>query len=229
MSWAGALGPWLPAFLVLILSAAAVAAAGSTPSAAAAKRRRVAGIAVLGGLAIAATAWQGRNARIARLGEEARSAALTRQVGALEDQIDKLKQSTRRRTISADTAAKLADYLRPFGTHKVVVSCAPNDIEAYHYATEIVNVLKSANWDASGPETTTIFGSVKSMGVNVYDNGSGQSDTTKILLGGLTKFGIPYQSRVPPGEALPDNQTVELFIATKPRPPGAADPADAAP
>jgi hypothetical protein len=49
----------------------------------------------------------------------------------------------------------------------------------------------------------------------------------KILLAGLTKFGIPYQSLVPPSEALPDNGTVELFIATKPTLSAASAPAQA--
>jgi hypothetical protein len=216
MSSTAALVPWLPALLTLILSAVAVAAAGTMPSGSATKRLLIAGIALLGGLAVATTAWQTHIYADRISSEEVHSAAQTKQVQALEDQIDTLRQSTRRRTISADTGTKLADYLRPFGTHQVMVSCSPNDIEAYHYATEIVNVLKSANWQAGGPETTTILGDIKSMAINVYDNGDGRSDTMKILLAGLAKFGIPYQSRVPPSEALPDNGTVELFIGTKP-------------
>jgi hypothetical protein len=224
MSWAGVLAPWLPAFLVLILSAVAVAMAGALLAGPAAKRLGMAAIALLGGLALAATVWQARNFAdqiAANLTGEIHSTALADQINTLEDQLSKLQQSTKRRTISPDTAAKLTDYLRPFGTHKVVVSCSPGDIEAYNYATEIVNALKSANWDARGPETTTIFGDIKSMGVNVYDSGRANSDTTKILLVGLAKFGIPYQSRVPPSEALPEGETVELFIGTKPSQPGA--------
>ncbi len=230
MSWAGALAGWLPALLVLILAAVAIAACRAEPAGPAERRLRMAGIAVLGGLAVVATIWQQRAAtvRISQLAEEVHSAALTKQVDALKDEIDKLRQTTRGRTISSDAAAKLADYLRTFGTHQVVVSCAPNDVEAYHYATEIVNVLKSANWDARGPEATTIFGDVKSMAISVYDAGNGHSDTTKVLLAGLAKFGIPYQSRVPPSEALPDNQTVELFIGAKPAQPTVAGSAEVA-
>ena len=218
MSWPAGLAPWLSNLLVLILGAVAVAAAGTMPATPARKRWRMWGIALLGVVAVVATLWQTRTAadRISRLTEEVQSAALTQKVNTLEDQINNLKQSAQRRTISADTAGKLADYLRPFGTRQVMVSCSPSDIEAYHYATEIVNVLKSANWDARGPETTTIFGAIKSMAINVYDNSNGRSDTIKILLAGLTKFGIPYQSRVPPSEALPETATVELFIGTKP-------------
>lgn len=224
MSWVGALAPWLPSILVLILSGSAVALVG-TAQTRAARRLGMSTIVLLGGFAVAATVWQARstaNQINANLVE-------TEHVSVLEDQLNKLKQSIRRRTISADTGAKLADYLRPFGNHKVVVSCSPDDIEAYHYATEIVNVLKSANWDARGPETTTIFGSVKSMAINVYDNGSkSSSDTTKILLAGLVKSGIPYQSRVPPSEALPESETVELFVGAKPSQPGVPVPAEAA-
>jgi hypothetical protein len=217
MAWAGAVAAWLPELLVLILAAVAIAACDRAP---ADRRLRMAAIALLSGFAIVATIWQQRSAaaRISRLTEAVHSAALTKQVEALESEIDKLRQRERGRTISSDAAAKLADYLRPFGPHQVVVSCMPDDIEAYRYATELVNVLKAANWDARGPEATTIFGDIKSMGINVYDGRAGQSDTTKILLTGLTKFGIPYQSRVPPSEALPDNQTVELFIGAKPSP-----------
>lgn len=222
MSWASVLAAWLPVLLVLVLSAVAVAAAG-TGSAPAARHSAIVVIILLGGLAVAATGWQARkiaNQISASDAAEVHSAALAEQVNALQDQLGKLKESTRRRTISTDAAAKLADYLRGFGAHKVVVSCSPNDIEAYHYATEIVNVLKSANWDARGPETTTIFGDIKSMGINVYDSGSKSgSDTTKILLAGLAKSGIPYQSRVPPSETLPEPEAVELFIGTKPAQP----------
>ncbi len=227
MSSTAALAPWLPALLALILSIVAVAAAGTMPAGSATKRLRIAGIALLGGLAVAATVWQTHIYMDRISNEELRFAAQTKQVQALEDQIDTLKQITKRRTISADTGGKLADYLRTFGTHQVMVSCSPGDIEAYHYATEIVNVLKSANWDARGPETTIIFGDIKSMAINVYDNSDGRSDTMKILLAGLAKFGIPYQSLVPPSEALPDNGTVELFIATKPALSAAPAPAQA--
>jgi hypothetical protein len=57
------------------------------------------------------------------------------------------------------------------------------------------------------------------MGINVYANDGPTSDTAKILLDGLAKFAIPYQSRVPPGEAIPDSETVELFIGSKPQQP----------
>jgi hypothetical protein len=34
------------------------------------------------------------------------------------------------------------------------------------------------------------------------------------LLDGFAKFNIPYQSRVTPSQAIPDAETVELFIGT---------------
>jgi hypothetical protein len=218
MAWAGAFVSWLPTVLVLILSTASVVAAAAPAAARPAKRLRISSIVILGALAVAATAWQARSAadRVTRLIAEDRSNQLTAQIKSLEDQVAQLKESTRSRTISPDTAAKLADYLRPFGVHKVVVSCVPNDIEAYRYATQIADVLNAAKWDARGPETTTIFGDLRAMGINVYNNSGPGSDTAKILLDGLTKFAIPYQSRVPPAGGLPESETVELFISAKP-------------
>jgi hypothetical protein len=231
MSWAGAYAPWLPALLALILSAAAMAAVAAPAAAPTAKPRRMAGVALLGALAVAATVWQAHSAadRVARLTRENQTNQLTAQVKSLEDQIAKLKESTRSRTLSTDTAARLADYLRSFGAHKVVVSCAPGDIEAYRYASQLADVLKAANWDARGPETTTIFGEIRAMGINVYDYGARGSDTTKILLAGLAKFAIPYQSRVPPSEAVPESETVELFVSAKPAQPSPAGSAGTAP
>jgi hypothetical protein len=210
--------PWLPALLVIILSALALAVAAAPATAPAARWSRLTGIAVIGLLAVSATVWQTKADadRIMQLIRQDQSKQLMAQVRSLEEQVAKLRESTRIRSLGADTARRLADYLRPFGSHKVVVSCAPNDIEAYRYATQIADALKAANWDARGPETTAIFGDVRAMGINVYDNGGPGSHTAKILLDGLAKFGIPYQSRVPPAEALPETETVELFIGSKP-------------
>jgi hypothetical protein len=133
----------LPALLVLILSAVAVATSGMMPAAPVRKGLRMSGVALLAGLAAAATLWQARSAADRISAEQIHSAALTNQIQALKDQIDTLRESTRWRTIKADTAASLANYLRPFGVHQVMVSCSPNDIEAFHYATKIVNTLKS--------------------------------------------------------------------------------------
>ncbi|HEY3911642.1 MAG TPA: hypothetical protein VGM07_17405 [Stellaceae bacterium] len=225
MSGAGAVASWLPVLLVVLLSVLALIAAAAPAAAAATKRRRVLVIVLLGALAIAATTWQARSAadRIAHLIRDNRSVQLAAQIQSLQDRIAKLQENARGRTLSADTAAKLADYLRQSGAHSVVISCAPGDIEAYRYATQIADVLKAAGWDARGPETTTIFGAIRAMAINVYDAGGRSADTTKILLDGFAKFGIPYQSRVPPSGALPDSEAVELFIGTKPAPPAEAE------
>jgi hypothetical protein len=224
MSVAGALFLWLPALLVAILSISALAVAAAPGTSTRANRPRLMALAVIGGLAVAATMWQAKAGadRVARLVEHDRTKQLTAEVDALQQQVEQLKENTRSRSLSTETATRLADYLRPFGKHKVMVSCIPNDIEAYHYATQIADVLKTADWDAAGPETTTIFGDVRAMGINVYNNSAHPSDTVKILLDGLAKFGIPYQSRVPPSEALPETETVELFVGAKPGPAAAA-------
>ena len=54
-----------------------------------------------------------------------------------------------------------------------------------------------------------------SPGINIYVNGDNSSDTAKILLDGFAKFNIPYQSRVTPSGAIPDTETVELFIGSQ--------------
>ncbi|HXC91930.1 MAG TPA: hypothetical protein VNV18_17345 [Stellaceae bacterium] len=217
----GAPLPWLPAVLVVVLGGLALAAIAVGP---AARRTWLAAVAVASCLTLAASVWQTRAAseQIARLTEQDQSKKLAAEVASLQQQVARLQQSTRVRSLSADTAAKLADYLRPFGPRKIVVSCAPNDIEAYRYATDIANVLKAANWDARGPETTMIFGDIRAMGINVYDNGGSGSNTAKILIDGLAKFAIPYQSRVPPNEAMPEGDAVELFIGKKPEQPATA-------
>jgi hypothetical protein len=222
MSITGELSAWLSTLSVVVLVALALAALVAPAASAAAKRLRFAGIASVGALALVATVWQAWAASdLARLKQQI-SLTLEAQVKSLQEQVAKLEDSTRIRSFSTDTATSLADYLRTFGSRKIVVSCAPNDIEAYRYATQIANVLKAAGWDARGPETTTIFGDVRAMGINIYDNRGHGSDTAKILLGALSKFGIPYQSRVPPSEAMPDNEAVELFIGAKPGQPALA-------
>jgi hypothetical protein len=45
-------------------------------------------------------------------------------------------------------------------------------------------------------------------------NGDNSSDTVKVLLAGFAKFNIPYQPRITPTGAIPDTETVELFIGT---------------
>src|SRR5579862_2463921 len=110
-------------------------------------------------------------------------AALNAKIKDLESQIHALQEKSRTREIDGEAAAKLAEYLRQFGGHRVVVSCLPDDVEAYHYANQIANVLRAAGWEALGPETTTIFGEAPAMGVTVYvRSGAAAPDTVKLLL-----------------------------------------------
>jgi hypothetical protein len=226
VSSTGSLSAWLPALLVIVTAAAALTEAGCPPATLRAKRIWLAGIVVFGSLAIIATVWQGwrLSDQIAALSGSTVSpeianrltvSDLTRQVKALEGRVKELEIRRQARTIAPDTAEKLASYLQKFGNHRVVVSCIPNDFEAYQYANQIVNVLKAANWDAQGPQLTKIFGDVRAPGINMYVAGDGGSSTLKILMDGFTKFNIPYQNRVPPRQAVPDSELVELFIGTQ--------------
>ncbi len=168
----------------------------------AARRVRIAAIAALGSAALATSVWQASAAsdEIAHLKQNDQTQKLALEVKSLAEELAKLKESARARSLDDQTATKLADYLRLYGSRKIVVSCVPNDVEAYHYATELANALKGAGWDALGPQTTMIFGNIRAMGINVYDTGSAGPDTAKILVDAFAKFGIPYQSRVPPAE-----------------------------
>jgi len=211
--------PWLPALLIAALSAVALAAAALPAPVRGGKQQRLAAIAILGILALGTMVWQAWAAgeEIARLKRGDHSTELAMQVKLLEEQVAELKESTRARSLDGQMSAKLADFLRPSGSRRVVVSCIPNDIEAYKYATEIADALKSANWDARGPETTIIFGNIRAMGVNVFDAAAG-SDTAKILVNAFEKTGIPYETRVPPNAGM-GTAIVELFISAKPGQP----------
>ena len=224
------MSPWLPTVLVIILTAVALTEAGASPATARARRLWMAAIILTGSLAIVGTVWQGKrvvDASATLAGTTASPEAsnrerngptvsdLMKQVKALEDHIRELEAGRQVRTITPDNADKLGAYLRQFGNRRVIVSCIPEDIEAYQYASQLVNILKAGNWNAQGPQVTKIFGDVRAPGINVYVNGENHSDTVKILLDGFTKFNIPYQSRVTPSQAIPDTETVELFIGTK--------------
>ncbi len=224
------MSPWLPTLLFIILTAVALTEAGSSPATARSRRLWTASIILIGSLAIAVTVWQVQRTvadSAALAGTTASPEAsnrerngptvsdLIKQVKALEDHIRELEAAKQVRTITTDNADKLVVYLRQFGNRRVIVSCIPDDLEAYQYANQLVNILKAGNWDAQGPQVTRIFGDVRAPGVNVYVNGEDHSDTVKILLDGFVKFNIPYQSRVTPSQAIPDAETVELFIGTR--------------
>jgi hypothetical protein len=145
-----------------------------------------------------------------------RLAALDKSVAELQRQLDQWKERTKTRFIDEEAAVQMADYLRQFGSHRVVVSCVPANIEAYNYANQLANILRAAGWDALGPETTAIFGNPPGIGVNLFVRGTKAPDAARILLDAFARFNIPYQSRVEPSQAIPDTQTVELFVALKP-------------
>jgi len=222
---------WLPTLLVIAVTAIALAAASDPPRRARSRRVWTAAIVMTGCIAVASTVWQGQRtgddaiplsgstmSREALTYRERNSptAALTKQVKALEDRIRELEAGRQVRTIALDAAQKLTAYLRGFGSHRVIVSCIPDDLEAYLYANQLVTILKAADWDAQGPQATRIFGDVRSPGINFYVSGDGRSDTVKILLDGFATFNIPYRSMVTPNEAIPDAETVELFIGSLP-------------
>jgi hypothetical protein len=221
---------WLPPLSVIVVTALALTAAESPSATPSGRRLWMAGILVFGVLAIAATAWLGR-----REGEEALALAgtsaapqgspaapngpsvtsLTFRIRVLEDRVKELEAGKHARSISQKSADDLASYLKQFGSRRAIVSCIPDDIEAYQYANQLVNILRAANWEVQGPQVTKIFGDVRAPGVNLYVNGDNSSDTVRILLDGFAKFNIPYQSRVTPSGAIPDTETVELFIGTR--------------
>ena len=139
MSDSGTLLPWLPALLIVALCAWHSRLPGCRlRKPAQGESRLLAAIAVLGSAALAVSVWQGSAAsnEIARLQQNDRTEQLALQVKSLEQELTKLKEATRARSLGEQTATKLADYLRPYGSRKIVVSCVPNDVEAYRYATE---------------------------------------------------------------------------------------------
>lgn len=190
----------------------------------------MASIFLIGCLAVAATVWLGRRhieETSALAGTSAAPKApsavvgapspadLTRRIKELEHHVKELETVRSARSIKQPAADDLASYLKQFGSRRVIVSCIPNDPEAYQYANQLVNIAKAANWDAQGPQLTKIFGDVRSPGISVYVNSDNHTDTVKILMDAFAKFNVPYQSRVTPRDAIPDTDTVELFIGTQ--------------
>jgi DNA-binding transcriptional MerR regulator len=244
MNWGEAARWWLPTAAVAALAALAVFAV-ARQAGRPGKKFWIAALLLVGVVAIGATAWQqresqGETTRLRELGTRldelgrlletgpattpdqtfdtvaAAIAALNTKIKDLEGQIHALQEKNRRRTIDAETSAQMADYLRPSGSHRVVMSCLPDDLEAYHYANQIANALRAAGWEALGPETTTIFGEAPAMGVTLYVRTGAAPDTAKLLLDAFTRFNIPYQSGIASNDAIPDPATVELFVARKP-------------
>jgi hypothetical protein len=141
----------------------------------------------------------------------AKVASVEAQIAALREQ---LSEQTNGRSIDAETAAKLIDYLRQSGGYRVVVSCVPSDLEAYTYANQLVTLLTLAGWDARGPELTA--SDATAMGVSLYVRDPRTADAAKILIDAFIRFNIPYQTGLAASDAIPDMATVELFVAKKP-------------
>jgi outer membrane murein-binding lipoprotein Lpp len=241
MWWLQAAQAWLPTIAVGVMALLAfVATLAQAPRAA--KLPWIATVLVCGVLAVAASAWQqGRELTqlrelsshlnaLARLLPGAPPAnpeqtvdsltsslySLNSRIGELQNQIDILREKAKTRSVDNETAGKLADYLRQFGSRRVVVSCVPSDPEAFTYANQLTNILKSAGWDAHGPETTSIFGDAPAMGIRLFVRSGVAPDTAKILLDAFQRFDIAYKSGTTSNDSIPDTTTVELFVSHKP-------------
>jgi hypothetical protein len=143
-------------------------------------------------------------------------ASLSAKVAGVGDQIAALKAGSVGRSIDPATAVKLTDYLRQHGSYRVIVSCVPNDVEAYGYATQLIGILKAGGWDALGPEITANVLEGAAMGVTVLIRDPTAPDAAKILLDALNQSNIPHQPGISANDAIPDTATVELFVAKKP-------------
>jgi hypothetical protein len=241
MWWVWAAQSWLPTIAVAVMTVLAfLAVFAQAPRMA--KLYWLIAVLVCGAIAIAVAAWQqsrelaqlrdlsshlGALARLLPGGPPASPEqtvdslatsmySLNSRINELQAQIETLREKGKTRAIDGDTVAKLADYLRPFGSHRVVVSCVPDDVEAFTYANQIANVLRSAGWDAHGPETTAIFGDAPAMGIRLYVRSGVAPDTAKLLLDAFTRFDIPFKSGTTSNDMIPDNTTVELFVSHKP-------------
>jgi outer membrane murein-binding lipoprotein Lpp len=240
MWWVQAAQSWLPTIAVAVMTALALLAAlAQAPRAA--KFGWILAVVLCGAVAIAAAAWQQRQelaqlrdlsshlgalARLLPGGAPASPeqtvdslatslASLNARIDELQHQIEALREKSRGRAIDGETARKMADYLRPLGDHRVVVSCVPDDVEAFAYANQLANVLRAAGWDALGPETTTIFGTAPAMGITLYVRSGAAPEAAKILIDAFARFNIPYKSGITPADAIPDPVTVELFVGPK--------------
>jgi hypothetical protein len=143
-------------------------------------------------------------------------ASLSAKVATIGDQVTALKAGAIGRSIDPSTAMKLADYLRQYGSYRVVVTCAPNNIEAHTYANQLVGILKTAGWDANGPEATANVEEGPTMGVMVLMRDPTAPDAAKILLDAFNHWNIPHRPGIAADETIPDTATVELFVAKKP-------------
>lgn len=221
MSWGEVALWWLPTILVGVMALFGLLALAARPGDMA-RRYWAAGLLLAGVAATGASGWRQLADRMLLVAAEGRqSARLVAQgaaVKSLEGQLRTLQQKTSQRTIEPAIAAKLADDLRKAGSHRVVVSCAPKDVEAYGYANQIATVLRQAGWEALGPEATTIFGEAPAMGLRLYitSGGAAPPDAAKLLIDTFTRLNIPFESGITPSAAIPDPATTEIFVSHKP-------------
>jgi hypothetical protein len=143
-------------------------------------------------------------------------ASLSAKVAAVSEQVDASKAGAIGRSIDAATATKLSDHLRQSGSYRVVVSCVPGDLEAYTYANQLVAILKTAGWDANGPEATLNITDKPAVGVMVLIRDPTAPDAAKILLEAFNQMNIPHEPGISANDAIPYTATVELFVAKKP-------------
>lgn len=127
-------------------------------------------------------------------GVDAGFAALANQSGDLKRRVAAYRKAAAARKIDDATAAAMIAYLRPLGPHRVVVSCVPNDVEAYKYANRIATILQRAGWRASGPEATTIFGTGPEMGISLYVRSDAPTETAHQLVAAFSRFNIKAAS-----------------------------------
>jgi hypothetical protein len=143
-------------------------------------------------------------------------AALAAKTDELGKRIAAFKAGAQARAIDDATADQMVAYLAQQAHGRVVVSCLPQDDEAYLYANRLATILRQAGWDATGPEFTAIFGTTPSLAVSLYAHEGEPPDAAHVLIDAFTRFNIPYQSGIAASDAIPDNETVELFVARKP-------------
>lgn len=143
-------------------------------------------------------------------------AALSAEADALAARIKAFRAGMQPRGIDEATAGAMVAYLKPLAHGRVVVSCIPGDDEAYLYANRVATVLRQAGWDATGPQFTAIFGTAPALGISLYVRGGEPPDTGRVLIDAFTKFNIPYQGKIAANDAIPDTETVELFVGKKP-------------
>jgi hypothetical protein len=203
---------YLPAAAAVLLAAVALVAAHG-------RGRWMAAVFVCGALAIVTAEWQARMVATppaptaANAAAQKQLAAADARVAALESRLTRMQQGDR--VIAGPTATALTDFLRRAGGHPVIVSCPPDDVEAYDYANQLVGVLEDAGWDARGPEATRIFGNQPSPSLDLYVNGAQQPEAARTLADAFHKFDIPYQIKLPPTDTVPPPGGVELFVPSK--------------